>query len=48
MTHKIYALENTPARLCASISATDSPEVAELIKAYYEAKGYIVNISKWD
>lgn len=45
MTYEIFALENTPAKLCVSKTKTDSKDVMELVKAHYEDCGFLVNVT---
>lgn len=42
MTYYVTALENTRARLIASETSTDSPIIADMIAAHYEAQGFVV------
>ena len=40
--HTLYKLENTKARLCAGRTETSDPDVAKMVRALWEAQGYIV------
>jgi hypothetical protein len=42
MTYYLTALENTRARLIASETHTDNAEIAALVRAHYEAQGWIL------
>lgn len=44
MMFRIFALENTPARLCASASTTSDPALKDLIVQNLEERGYIVSL----
>lgn len=45
MAHfKIFALENTRARLCVSQTSTDDKNMAEYVIAAYKRAGRIVNV----
>ncbi len=42
MTFYVWALENTPARLCVSETRTTDSAVADMVAAHLEAQGFIV------
>lgn len=44
MTYHVTAFTNNRARLIASETRTDSKIVADMVKAHYEAQGYIVTV----
>lgn len=44
MLFKIYALENTPARLCAGYTTTTDPVIKDLVVERYEGLGMIANV----
>ena len=42
----IYVIENTHARLCVSVTKTNSKDIAEVVAAHCRAQGYIVNVAE--
>lgn len=44
MHFKIYALENTPAQLCAYTTSTNDPVMKDLAVERYEGLGMIVRV----
>jgi hypothetical protein len=42
--YTLYKLENTKARLCEAKTITNDKAIADMVKAAWEAEGYIVCI----
>lgn len=48
MTWTLYKLENTKARLCVATTTTNDKAIADLVKATWEAQGFIVTVDILD
>lgn len=44
MTYTLYKLENTRARLCRDRMTTTDKSVVDMVRAMWEAQGYIVTM----
>lgn len=44
MTYTLYKLENTKARLCAGKTTTTDKAIADMVRAAWEADGFIVSM----